>query len=155
MFFEPSKVEKVESNFDALPKGWYRVLVASSDGKPTKAGTGRYISMGYDVIDGQYKGRKVWQIFNIQNPSEMAQKIGRSDLKRMLEALSQTQPIQREDDLHRLVRDRVLLVKLGQQKDKQSGEMRNNVTDYRPDSDEPIVESQSSHGASDLDQIPF
>ena len=157
MFFDPKKVEKVQSNYDALPKGWYRVMIASSEGKATKAGTGRYINMALDVVDGQYTGRKVWQIFNIQNPSEMAQKIGQSDLKRLLEALGTSQALQREDDLHRIVRDRVLLVKLGQKKDGQSGEMRNNVTDYRPDSDEPMSEQASSQGVggSAMDDIPF
>jgi len=150
-FLDTPKVEKQKSDFEILPKGWYRALITSSEGKDTQAGTGRYLSLCFDIIAGEYKGRKVWNIFNIKNPNEMAVKIGLSDLKTLAEALGHPSPFKLEGDYHKFVKDRVVQIKIGQRKDTKSGELKNSVQDYRSDESDLVTASDDS-GA---DEIPF
>ncbi len=73
--------ESAPRNFEPLPKGLYPCVIAKSDEKQTKAGTGSYFEFEFEVVKGEHKGRKLWARLNINNPSEMAQKIGREQFK--------------------------------------------------------------------------
>jgi len=48
--------------------------------KDTSKGDGSYIKVKFEVAKGEYAGRLLWQNFNINNPSEKAQRIGRQQL---------------------------------------------------------------------------
>ena len=60
--------------FSPLPAGEYKVCVTGT--KMDTKGTG--ISIGFDVIDGEHQGRKVWQWLGFMHPNpnlvDMAQK---------------------------------------------------------------------------------
>lgn len=138
---------------EALPKGTYRVLISNSEGKVTQNGTGRYIAMTFDIIEGEFQRRKIFHNFNIKNDSEMAVKIGLSDLKCLLEAIGSDQPIGYENDLHRLVTDKVLMVKVVHQKDKRDGEMKARIKDFFRDGESDSIPPPT--GEVDADSIPF
>jgi hypothetical protein len=74
--------DDVVDSFDTLPEGSYLVVAKAGELKSTKAGDGKYIKVELEVIDGQYKGRKLWNMFNVQNPNEVAVKIGRAQMKK-------------------------------------------------------------------------
>ena len=76
-----------ENSFDALPAGWYQVKVESAEVKATKAGTGKYISVGYKVTGENYNGRMVFGNLNIQNPNPEAERIGRQQLGDLCRAI--------------------------------------------------------------------
>ena len=61
--------------FEILPAGNYPVMIVASEMKATKSGTGDYLELKMQVIDGQYKGRYVWDRLNVRNVSEKAQDI--------------------------------------------------------------------------------
>lgn len=66
--------------YSLMPAGDYLLLINSSelkDGK--KPGAKRLIFTG-TVQGPTHKGQKLWPEFNVFNPSEMAQKIGRQEL---------------------------------------------------------------------------
>ena len=67
--------------------------------RQTKAGTGKYLEVTFDVIDGPHKGRKVWARFNIEHPSEQARTIGLGQLKQFGEAVG-VPHIQESEQLH-------------------------------------------------------
>ena len=54
--FNAAAVEPQQS-FDALPPGRYEVIITDSEMKDTKAGTGQYLQLTFDVIGGQHNGR--------------------------------------------------------------------------------------------------
>lgn len=153
MFLNTPAIKRVKSGFEPLPNGVYRVLVTKSEGRDTAAGNGRFISMAFDVIEGQFKGRKVFNIFNTENPNADAVERGQSDLATLVEALGHPQPVKTEAEFHSLVRDRILRIKVGQRKDKKTGEMRNTVTDFYKDGDDELPKASAS--SSGLDDIPF
>lgn len=65
---------------DPIPEGEYTLKCLEAEEKTTSAGTGSYIKAKFEVATGEFAGRWVWQNYNINNPSEKAQSIGRQQL---------------------------------------------------------------------------
>jgi hypothetical protein len=70
------------SGFDPLPVGWYNAKLVESDMKPTngKNGAGNMIAAVWEILDGPYQGRKVFDNLNIENPNPVAVKIAYESL---------------------------------------------------------------------------
>lgn len=83
--FDANSVEPRES-FDPLPAGEYQVHVVESEMKPTKAGTGRYLQLTLEVVDGEFTGRKVWDRLNLENPNQTAVDIAQRTLSQICRA---------------------------------------------------------------------
>lgn len=79
--FNPREVEaSAPINYDPIPKGEYKLKATEAETKQTKDKSGDYINATFEVASGEYTGRKIWHIFNVNNKSEKAQQIGRQDL---------------------------------------------------------------------------
>ena len=76
-----------ERNFEPLPAGWYTVVVNGAEIKNTKAGTGQYIAIRYDVTGPTHQGRVVFGNLNIKNPNPKAEEIGRQQLGELMRAI--------------------------------------------------------------------
>jgi len=74
-------------DFSPLPDGWYTATVASAEIKQTKAGTGSYISVRYDITGPTHQGRVVFGNLNISNPNTKAEEIGRQQLGDLMRAI--------------------------------------------------------------------
>lgn len=70
--------------FEALPAGNYLASVFEAEVKETKAGTGTLIKIQFKVVDGNYENRRFFANYNITNPNDEAQRIGRGQLKNMM-----------------------------------------------------------------------
>ena len=81
--FDSSEVdvnERVGGNYDPIPEGDYTLEAVEAEDKVTKDGTGTYINVKFEVKGGEHDGRLIWNIFNVVNKSEAAQRIGRQQL---------------------------------------------------------------------------
>lgn len=78
--FDPSQTPPAKNDFDPIPAGEYLLQVVESEMKQTKAGTGQYLNIQFEVITGPYENRRIFQMFNVQNPSAEAQEIGQRQL---------------------------------------------------------------------------
>jgi hypothetical protein len=76
-----------EGGFDSLPAGWYMAKITQADLTKTKAGTGQYIKMRFDITGPTHEGRVVFANININNPNPTAEKIGRGQLRQMRDAM--------------------------------------------------------------------
>lgn len=74
-------------SYDLLPAGWYTCIITEAELKPTKAGTGEYIKVRYDITGPSCQGRCVFGNFNIKNPNPKAEEIGRQQLGDLMRAL--------------------------------------------------------------------
>jgi hypothetical protein len=146
-YFDPAQVEDV--TFEALPNGWYRIMLDTAEGKATKAGNGRYINCKFHVVEGPFADRILFHLFNVINPNEMAQKIGHQELKKLLVAIGRSQPAATEEELLGLLADGICYGKVTQQKDT-DGKVRNKIKEFA---------AQLPEGAdapsSGVDHIPF
>lgn len=76
-----------DRNFEPLPAGWYTCVVAGAEIKNTKAGTGQYIAVRYDITGPTHQGRVVFGNLNIKNPNPKAEEIGRQQLGELMRAI--------------------------------------------------------------------
>ena len=67
-------------SYDPIPEGEYVLKALDAEEKTTSAGTGSYIKVKFEVVKGEFAGRLIWQNFNVNNPSDKAQRIGRQQM---------------------------------------------------------------------------
>ena len=79
--FNANEVEP-STGFDAIPAGKYQAVITDSEEKRNKAGTGTYLQLEFEVIEGDYKNRKLWTRLNLNNPNAEAVRIARATLPR-------------------------------------------------------------------------
>lgn len=76
-----------DRNFEPLPAGWYTAVINGAEVKVTKAGTGKYIAVRYDITGPTHQGRVIFGNLNIKNPNPTAEKIGREQLGEIMRAI--------------------------------------------------------------------
>jgi|TARA_R100001244_G_scaffold46929_1_gene41843 hypothetical protein len=79
--------EDQRGEFPPLPDSWYTAQIIESEQKATKAGTGHYLQLTFEILDDTYRGRRAWARLNIDNPSEEAVRIAKADLAKICQAL--------------------------------------------------------------------
>ena len=69
------------TGFDLIPNNTQVVaLVSEIAPKPTKAAGGLMYAFTFDVVEGDYTGRKLWHNANVKNASPKAEQIGREEI---------------------------------------------------------------------------
>jgi hypothetical protein len=71
-----------------LPAGTYLAHITESDVQPLKSGNGEGLKLTFEIMDGQFKGRKVWENLNIRHTSEDTQRIAQSQLSALCHAVN-------------------------------------------------------------------
>ena len=98
--FNANEVEP-SSSFDAIPAGKYQAVITDSEFRPNRAGTGEYLQLEFEIIEGDYKNRKLWARLNMHNPNSEAVRIARADLAAICHAVNVMQP-RDSSELHNL-----------------------------------------------------
>lgn len=75
------------TGYETVPAGWYNVAMDESEMKPTKDGAGTFLEARFDILDGQYKGRKLFSRMNLRNPSAQAMEIAQKELSAIAHAV--------------------------------------------------------------------
>lgn len=96
--FDATNVAPAE-DFSPIPVGDYPAMIVDSDVKPTKARTGHFAELVFEVTEGKYKGRKVWARLNLDNPNAKAVEIAQRELSAICHAVGKLQ-IQDTQELH-------------------------------------------------------
>ena len=112
--------------FDPIPAGKYPAVIADSEMKPTKNGNGQYLELTFEIIEGDYRGRKVWARLNLENQNAQAVQIARADLSAICRAVNVTQP-RDSVELHNLP----LTITVRCRKSPE-GEISNEIKGYAP-----------------------
>lgn len=122
--FNANDVEPT-TDFDPVPAGKYLAVIAQSEVKVNKAGTGSYLQFTFQIIDGEYKGRYLWARLNLDNPNDTAVKIARAELSAICRAVGVMTP-RDSIELH----DLPLLIKVKCKKRTDTGEVTNELAGY-------------------------
>jgi len=122
--FNSEEVEPRKA-LEAIPAGKYKVVAISSEEKSTKKNDGSYIEFVFEVIEGEYKGRKLWDRLNLNNPNPTAVEIA----KQTLSAICRAAGVRHLKDTQQL-HDLPLLAKVVAKLDKESGDTRNDIKGY-------------------------
>jgi hypothetical protein len=124
--FDASQVEP-DTGFEIVPAGWYNVLIDESDMKPTKDGSGAYLQIRFNIIDGQYANRKIFARLNLRNANQQTVEIAMRQLSAIGHAVGVLQ-IQDSSQLHGIplkVKVKVRRDTTGQYEDQ------NDITSYK------------------------
>lgn len=99
--FDSSKYEDMRS-FTVIPPGDYPMQIVKSEKKSTKAGTGEYLNLQIEIIAGEHKGRMLFVILNLWNPSENAVEIANRELATICRAVGAPANPRNSEVLHRI-----------------------------------------------------
>ena len=88
-----------EESFDIVPAGEYTTIIEASDYTPNKQGTGMILKLTYQIIDGEFKGRKIFENLNLQNENAQAAQIAQRALNSICLAVG-VQHVQDSAQLH-------------------------------------------------------
>ncbi len=124
--FDATTVEPDEG-FTPIPAGQYTAVITGSEMKKTNAGNGEYLSLTFQIIEGQYENRLIWTNLNIKNPNETAVKIAKGELSAICRAVDVLKP-QDSSELH----DIPLLINIKVARRKDTGDLRSEIKGYKP-----------------------
>ncbi len=129
--YVPGSVEPTD--FSDLPAGDYPVVILDSEVKQTKDGHGRYLNFTLTIIEGNGKGRKIFDRLNLWNANSTAVLIAQQTLESICRALNITHQVRDSAELH----NKPLVIRLGyDERDRQGLPIqegrRNSVKAYKP-----------------------
>lgn len=124
--FDATKIEP-QGDYTPLPAGEYKVVITKSEKKPTKAGTGAFLELEMQVVDGQHKGRTVKDRLNIWNPNQTAAEIASRQLSAICHATGVMTP-RASEMLHGITMVAGVVVK---ERDDKPGAFTNEVKSYK------------------------
>lgn len=113
------------TDFEPIPAGKYVAIITDSEMKPTKSGSGHYLELAFQVIDGPYKNRLLWSRLNLDNPNAQAVQIAQGELSAICRAVGVMQP-KDSIELHNLP----LLITVKCKKRDDTGDVTNEIRGY-------------------------
>jgi len=111
--------------FEPLPPGEYLAVIVASEMKATKAGSGEYLQLELEVIEGPQKGRKVWDRLMLKHGNSQTVAIAKGTLSALCRAVGVMLP-KDSSELHNLP----VVVKVTTKKRDDTGELTNVVKGY-------------------------
>jgi hypothetical protein len=79
-YFDTREYTPEPSSFDPLPEGTYNGMIVKALEKVSQTSGNAYASLEIEIIDGQYKGRKVYDNLFLHSTNATAQNIARAKL---------------------------------------------------------------------------
>ncbi len=122
--FDANQVEPT-TDFEPIPAGKYVAVITDSEMKPTKAGTGHYLQLTFQIIEGPYKNRFLWARLNLDNPNATAVQIARAELSAICRAVGVMAP-KDSTELH----DLPLVIHVRCKKRNDTGDITNEIKGY-------------------------
>ena len=77
--FDANQVEPAD-DLEPIPAGKYIAVITDSEMKPTKSGSGNYLQLTFQIVEGEYANRLLWVRLNLDNPNATAVEIARREL---------------------------------------------------------------------------
>lgn len=113
------------ADFEPIPAGKYLATITESELKPTKNGSGQYLQLTFQILDGPCKNRYVWARLNLTNSNPTTVQIARAELSAICRAVGVLTP-RDSVELHNLP----LAIRVGQKKRDDTGEITNVIKGY-------------------------
>lgn len=109
--------------FEPIPAGKYIAFIKDSDVKATKAGTGHYLQLTWEVAEGPHKGRLIFDRINVHNPNKTAEEIGQRQLAAICQAAGRMQ-VADSAELHHIPMRIKVVIKQDDQKYEPANEVK-------------------------------
>ncbi|MEI7601184.1 MAG: DUF669 domain-containing protein [Aestuariivirga sp.] len=96
--FDASGIEPT-TGYDVLPAGKYTVQIVESEMRVTSNGMGQFLWLMMDILEGSYKGRKVFDQLNLVNQNPTTVEIAQRALSAICHATGRMQ-VTDSEELH-------------------------------------------------------
>ena len=96
--FSTANQDEME-DFTVIPVGQYNAQIVKSEIKDTKSGDGKRLNLQFKIIDGDCKGRIIFNGLNIANPNPVAVEISLKELTSICKACGKNE-IEDSAELH-------------------------------------------------------
>lgn len=140
----------VPQSYEPLPVGIYNAIITESEWGQTRSGNGRFLKITFQVYDGEYKGRMVFTRLNLENPNTQTVEIARQQLSAICRAVNILRPND-SCELHNLP----LSIKVVLRKNDSTGEVYNEIKDFKPKSNYQAQTAPAAVGNSEAPTAPW
>lgn len=98
--FDATAHDTTQSDYAELPNGIYKLEIEVSEVKETSNGKGTVLKVTNVVVEPEeYKGRKLFNNYNLENESAQAQEIGQKQFAALCRAIGVTE-VEDSEELH-------------------------------------------------------
>lgn len=115
-----------DTSHQLMPAGVYTARIIESNVEPLKSGNGTGLKLTMEIIDGQFKNRRLWPQLNVTHTNPVAQQIGQQQLSSICRAVN-VMNLQDTQQLH----NKPLRVKVKIRQDAVYGD-KNEVSGFEP-----------------------
>jgi hypothetical protein len=136
--FDANQVEPT-SDFEPIPAGKYAAVITESEFKETKSGTGQYLQLTFQVIDGPHANRFLWARLNLDNPNATAVAIAKAELSAICRAVGVMAP-KDSMELHNLP----LVIHVRCKRRDDTGEITNEIKGYSKKESAPVTAAEAA-----------
>lgn len=147
--FDHSQVEH-NDDFSTIPNGEYFAQIIESEVSETKAKNGTLLKLTWQITEGEYENRRIWQQLCIKHQNETAQKIAQGHLKQICEAFGIQGHISNSEELHGYV----ARVKVGLGKKQEGYEQRNEIKKVSPYAGDEAPSKSDESGEGETAEKP-
>ena len=116
---------RVSQELEPIPSGKYVAVITESEMKPTKSGTGNYLQLTFQIVEGEYANRLLWVRLNLDNPNATAVEIARRELSSICRSVGVLVPTD-SADLH----NSPCLIHVRVKRRSDTGELQNEIKGY-------------------------
>ena len=136
-------IEAGNDDFEPITPGDYVALIVASEKKETKAKTGYYLEFTFQIVEGEFKERRLWDRLNLWNANKTAVKIANQRLAEIRKATGILNPSSSEE-LH----DKPLLLKVVTRTRSDTGELTNEIKKVSSVASVPVESKPETTNAS-------
>lgn len=128
--FNADQVEPM-SERSVIPAGWYKIAFIEESEVANKAGTGSYLKLVAEILEGDQKGRKYTERLNLNNPNEMAMALAQRTLSSICRSINVRTPKHSSELLNRPLMAKIV-VKEPSPKEQAAGynSPKNEIVEY-------------------------
>ena len=112
-----------------FPIGWYPIMFTKSEQSKTSKG-GEKLTLEGEVLEGQYKGRKYWELLNLVNDNKQTEQIAHRTLASICKCIGIIHPRGHEELLRK-----PLMAKITIKPESDNYPPKNEAKSYAPISD--------------------
>jgi Protein of unknown function (DUF669) len=87
--FDPSAHK---GTLECIPPNWYQAQIIESEVRDALNGNGDYLLAVFEILDGEHRGRRIYQNITLHNQSQQAVEIGQRLLTDIYTAIGHTGP---------------------------------------------------------------
>lgn len=133
-------------NFSAIPNGTYKAVITASERKDARSGNGAMLKMTFEIIEGEYRGSKVFTNLNLWNANSTAKSIAQKELSAICRAVGNLRP----GDSAELHNTPLYITVVCEKRQDRPDEMSNRIKEYAS-----ISQARQPAPTSNFDQAPY